>query len=229
MGIWGMNGWELIAAGGPMMAPILLCSVFALGIVIEKLRYLSSLGGDLSRLKSDIFNDLRENRLKETIQHCEEHPSPVAKILKAAILKSGSSAEEIKEAMEGVSLYEIPRLEQHLGALSTITHVSPLLGLLGTVTGMTEIFHTVQVRANSMSPLSPGDLAGGVWQALITTVAGLVVAVPAYVAYNYCVSRVNIIVLEMERAATEILNFLNQVSETDYARKIKKGEPSLEI
>ncbi len=229
MGAWGMNGWELIKAGGPLMAPILLCSLFAVAVMVEKLWYLSTLKGNLNQLKSDIFNDLKDNRTKEAVKRCEDHASPVAKILKAAILQSGTTAEEIKEAMESVSLYEIPRMEQRLGILSTIAHIAPLLGLLGTVIGLAESFHTIQVKATALNPISPIDLAGGIWEALITTVAGLLVAIPAYLAYNYCVSRTNGIVLEMERAATEMVNFLTQLSQTDYAKKIKRGEPSLEI
>src|SRR5689334_20812085 len=115
--------------------------------------------------------------------------------------------------MEDASLYEIPKLESRLGALSTIAHVSPLLGLLGTVTGMTACFHTIQVRTASLNPVTPGDLAGGIGEALITTVAGLMVAIPTYIAYNYLVSRVNYFILEMERAATELVNYITQITQ----------------
>jgi biopolymer transport protein ExbB len=137
--------------------------------------------------------------------------------MKAGLLKYGSPREEIKETMEDVSLFEIPKLERRLNALATIAHVTPLLGLLGTVTGMTGSFHTIQVRSTSLNPVTPGDLAGSIWEALLTTVAGLIVAIPTFVAYNYCVSQVNSHVLEMERAATELLNFLCQLSEVETA------------
>jgi len=213
-GIWGMNAWELIKMGGPLMVPILLCSFFALGIVIEKLIHFSTIQTNVSQLKANIFGLIKNNKIKEAVQLCEASPSPIAKILKAGVLKFGASREEIKETMEDASLFEVPKLENRLGALATIAHISPLLGLLGTVTGMTTCFHTIQVRAASLNPVTPGDLAGGIGEALITTVAGLMVAIPTFVAYNYCVSRINRFTLEMERAATELVNFMCHVAET---------------
>ena len=143
MGIGGMNGWELITAGGPMLVPIVLCSFFAIAIMIEKYRYLSTLGGSLSPLKSEIFKHLQENRFKEAALICEGNPSPAARILKAAILKFGSPITEIKETIESTSLEEIPKLEKRLGTLSTIIHLTPLLGLLGTVMGLIGCFQTI--------------------------------------------------------------------------------------
>ncbi len=213
-GIWEMNAWSLIKSGGPIMAPIILCSVFALGIVIEKLLHFAFIKTNVPRLKRQVFDYIRNNRIKESIELCNTNNSPVAKILKAGILKFGASREEIKESMEDVSLFEIPKLESRLSALATIAHISPLLGLLGTVTGMTASFHTIQVRAASLNPVTPGDLAGGIGEALLTTVAGLMVAIPTFVAYNYFVHRTNHFVLEMERGATELVNFICQVTET---------------
>ena len=213
-GIWEMNAWSLIKSGGPIMVPIILCSVFALGIVIEKLLYFSFIKTDVMRLKRQVFDRIKSNRIKESIELCDANRSPVAKILKAGILKFGAPREEIKESMEDISLFEIPKLENRLSALATIAHISPLLGLLGTVTGMTASFHTIQVRAASLNPVTPGDLAGGIGEALLTTVAGLMVAIPTFVAYNYFVHRTNHFVLEMERGATELVNFIFQITET---------------
>jgi len=213
-GIWEMNAWSLIKSGGPIMAPIILCSVFALGIIIEKLLYFAFIKTNVHRLKKKVFDFIKNNRVKESIELCNANHSPIAKILKAGILKFGASREEIKESMEDVSLFEIPKLESRLSALATIAHISPLLGLLGTVTGMTASFHTIQVRAASLNPITPGDLAGGIGEALLTTVAGLMVAIPTFVAYNYFVHRTNHFVLEMERGATELVNFICQVTET---------------
>ncbi len=203
--IWEMNALSLIKSGGPIMIPIILCSLFALGIVIEKLLYFAFIKTNVPKLKREVFERLKNNNIKEAVELCEKNKSPVAQILKAGIFKYSSSKEEIKENMEDASLYEIPKLENRLAALSTIAHITPLLGLLGTVTGMTASFHTIQVRAASMNPVTPGDLAGGIGEALLTTVAGLIVAIPTFVAYNYFVSRINGFVLEMERGATELL------------------------
>jgi biopolymer transport protein ExbB len=125
-------------------------------------------------------------------------------------LKYDRSRSQIKEAIEDASLYEIPKLEKNLPVLATVAHISPLLGFLGTVTGMVVSFQTIQTKAATSYPVLPGDLAGGIWEALLTTVAGLLVAIPAFVAYNYLVSRINNIILEMEKASTELVNFLTE-------------------
>ena len=213
-GIWEMNAWALIKLGGPIMVPILLCSIFALAITIEKFFYFASINVDTSKLKKDIFDAIKNNQIKEAITLCDNNRSPVAKILKAGIIKFGSSREDIKENIEEASLFEIPKLESRLGILATIAHVSPLLGLLGTATGIIATFNTIQMRSASMNPITAGDLAGGIGEALITTVAGLMVAVPTFIAYNYCVSRINHLTLDMERAATELINFMRRITES---------------
>jgi biopolymer transport protein ExbB len=153
---------------------------------------------------------MKHHETKEALQICESTKSPIANILKAGILKYDRTRAQIKEAIEDASLYEIPRLEKNLSTLATLAHISPLLGLLGTVTGMVRCFQIIQAKATSFHPISPGDLAGGIWEALLTTVAGLVVAIPTFVAYNYLVNRVNNLILEMEKGATELVNFLSE-------------------
>jgi len=211
MGIWQMNAWELIVAGGPLMIPIILCSLFALAIVIEKFIYFSIIKENPQNIRTTIFEYLKENKIKEAIAFCEESPSPISKVLEAGLLKFGSPKEEIKEALMDASQLEIPKLEKRLTALATIAQIAPLLGLLGTVTGMAACFHTIQVRTTSMNLIAPGDLAGGIWEALLTTIAGLMIAIPAYVAYNYLVSRINRFILEMEQSATELVSHLSQI------------------
>lgn len=221
MSVWEINAWKLFLAGGPVMWPILLCSIFSLGIFFERLWYFSVVGANTQKLKADVFSLLRRNKIKEAINLLETNPSPVAKILKAGILKLGSSREEIKETIDDVGHFEIPRLESRLSALATIANVAPLLGLLGTVAGITSSFHTISVRSNTSNPVSQGELIGGIGEALICTLGGLVVAIISFIGYNYCLSRVKNLTLEMERAATELVNFLSQMSDT---QTIKIGE-----
>lgn len=210
MEIWQMNTWELIVAGGPIMVPIILCSLFALTIIIEKLIYLSKIKKDPGSIQSHIFDLIKNNDIKGAIIACEENASPATNVIAAGLLKFGSSHEEIKTAMESASQFEIPKLEQRLTALATIAQVSPLLGLLGTILGMAACFHAIQVRSASMATITPGDLSGGIWEALIATVAGLVIGILAHIGYNYLISRINGIILEMERSATEMFNYLSQ-------------------
>jgi biopolymer transport protein ExbB len=201
---------DLVVKGGPVMYPIILCSIVALAIIIERIYHLHRAKIDTRRFMDEIANVLRRNKIMEAIEICDKTPGPIAHILKAGILKHDRPKHEIKEAIEEAGLYEVPRMEKNLTALSTIAHISPLLGLLGTVVGMVGCFQIIQQKSTSLNPVSPGDLAGGIWQALITTVAGLAVAIPVYVAYNYLVSRVNHLVLDMERSATDLVNILTQ-------------------
>ena len=210
MDLYKMNLWHLFMAGGPVMWPILLCSIFAFAIIIEKLWHLHKIKIDTQDFLNSILDKMKRHETKEALKICDNTRSPIARILKAGILKYDRPRPQIKEAIEDASLYEVPRLEKNLTALATIAHVSPLLGLLGTVTGMVRSFQIIQAKSTSFHPVSPGDLAGGIWEALLTTVAGLIVAIPTFVIYNYLVSRVNNFVLEMEKAATELVNFLTE-------------------
>lgn len=202
--------FDMIQKGGPIMYPIILCSILSLAIIIERLYHLYTAKIDTKKFMSSILNTLKRNRIMEAIDICDKTPGPIARILKAGILKHDRSRQEIREAIEDAGLHEVPRLERNLGALATISHISPLLGLLGTVTGMVRCFQVIQQKATTLNPVSPGDLAGGIWEALITTVAGLIVAIPTYVAYNYLISQVDNLILDMETSATELTNILSQ-------------------
>lgn len=214
MGIGEMSFLKAVMAGGPVMIPIIICSVAAVGIVTAKFFYLAGIQTDVHKLKTEIFERVKNNQIKEVADLCSRNPSPIAKIFKAGVLKLGSSREEIRAAIEEASAFEIPKLEHRLPALATIAHVAPLLGLLGTVTGLAGVFYAIQVRSTSLNPVATGDLAAGIWEALITTIAGLIVAIPAYVSYNYLVNRINGYILDMERSAGELLNFLCRFSES---------------
>jgi len=184
--------------------------VFAAAIVMEKFWYLHKITLDSQSFLDNILEKIKRHQIQEALQLCDKQETPVAHILKAGILKYDRPRPQIKEAIEDASLYEIPKLEKNLSALATIAHICPLLGLLGTVTGLVRCFQLIQAKSTVLTPVSPGDLAGGIWEALLTTIAGLVVAIPAYVLYNYLVSRINNAILEMERSATELVNFLTE-------------------
>jgi biopolymer transport protein ExbB len=207
--------FEVIQKGGPIMWPIIGCSVIAFAILIERLYHLYRAEIDTEKFMQAILNSVKQNKIIEAISLCDRTPGPVASTIKAGLLKHDRDREEIKEAIEDASIYELPRLEKNLSALATIAHICPLLGLLGTVAGMIRCFQIIQQKATALHPVSPGDLAGGIWEALLTTAAGLVIAIPTFVAYNYLVSRVNNFVLEMETAATNLVNLLIRKKEEE--------------
>jgi len=201
---------DVIHKGGPVIIPIILCSIFALAISLERLINLYRSKIDTSKFMDEITIALKRNRISDALEICEQTQGPIAQILKAGIARYDRSRQEIREAIEDAGLHEVPKLEKNLSALATIAHVSPLLGLLGTVTGMVHTFQIIQQKAQAMYPVDPSVLAKGIWEALITTVAGLIVAIPSFVAYNYLVGKVQNLIVEMEILATDLVNILTQ-------------------
>lgn len=201
---------DIINKGGIVMIPIILCSIFALAIFLERVMNIYRSKPDSTRFMEDITAALKRNRVSAALQICEQTQGPVAHIIKAGIAKHDRSRHEIREAIEDAGLHEVPKLEKNLSALATIAHVSPLLGLLGTVTGMVSAFQAIQEKSQAMHFVDPSVLAQGIWEALITTVAGLIVAIPSFVAYNFLVAKVENLVVEMEILATDLVNILTQ-------------------
>lgn len=208
---------RLLYKAGPLMIPVLLCSLLSLAIIIERFIYFSSVKLNISGMFSEILNYVRKNRIREAIEFCEKTGSYVSNILKAGLFHYDQPKEVVREAMENASLYEIPKLERNLNFLGTLAHISPLLGLLGTVVGLVKCFAVIEQKAISVGVVNPSDLAGGIWEALLTTAGGLSVAIPSFLAYNYFVHRVNMYVLSAERASTELLEVL---SERSYSSEI---------
>ena len=211
--MWNIGMWDFMAKGGPIMWPILICSVLAFGILIERLISIRKEQIDTKSFMEQISKSLKRNKIMEALDLCDKTQGPIANILKAGILKHDRPRNEVREAIEDAAIHEVPRLEKNLPVLATIAHIAPLLGLLGTVTGMVNAFQVIESKASALNPVNPGDLAGGIWEALLTTVFGLCVAIPAFVAYNYLVSRVDGFVLDMERSATDLLNILSEKRE----------------
>ena len=194
---------DIIHRGGPVMIPIVMCSIFSLTLIIERLYYFLNLhlGTDMDRYFEHLRAALEGHKWKEAQVLCESSPGPVARVVQAGLAAREGNSQEIDETMEEVAHAELPAVERHLRWLSTLAQVSTLLGLLGTVTGLVRAFQIIQEKTGGGSPVSPSDLAGGVWEALITTVAGLIVAIPTILAYNYLASRVAEVQFQMEKAA----------------------------
>ena len=210
--MWEINPGELFFLGGPLMWPILLCSIFAMGVVVEKLLFFHSIKEDLPALKNKIFEAVSKNDIKQAMIVCDLSGSPIAKVLKSGLSQYGRGRQEVEAAMDGASRFEVHLLEQRLPALAAIGQVAPLLGFLGTVTGMCVLFHTMSVRAQAMNQLVPGNISGGLWQALITTVAGLVVMIPSVLAHSYLVNAEINYIIQMEKAAFDLAHFFDHIS-----------------
>ncbi|MBI3087551.1 MAG: MotA/TolQ/ExbB proton channel family protein [Candidatus Omnitrophica bacterium] len=195
---------DIIQRGGPVMIPIVMCSIFSLALILERFSYFLNLhlGTDMDRFLEQVNAAVNAHRWKDAQALCGASPGPVARVVEAGLAMREGPPQEIDEAMEEAAHVELPAVEQHLRWLSTLAQIATLLGLLGTVTGLVRAFQIIQEKASGGSPVSPGDLAGGVWEALMTTVAGLTVAIPTILAYNYFASRVGEVQFQMERAAS---------------------------
>ncbi len=196
---------DILRNGGTVFWFILLVSAVALVVFIERFLHYHRAQINSTEFLNGVRNVLRRDNVVEAVSICDATPGPVARLVKTAILNRDHGRERIAEALEEAGLAEVPRLEEKLNLLATIAQIAPLLGLLGTVVGLMNVFEQTTMAGVMASPTM---LSNGVWKALICSGAGLAVAIPAHAGYNYLVSRVNSIVLDMERAATEIVHIV---------------------
>src|SRR6266436_1773412 len=197
----------LLANGGVMLWLILLTSAVAVAVFIERFLHFHRAQINSMEFLNGVRTVLKRDNVVEALSICDATPGPVARLVKTAILNRDHGRERVREALEEAGLAEVPRLEEKLNLLATIAQLAPLLGLLGTVLGFIKTFMLMQRQGLNSNFIMLSD---GIWQALICAAAGLAVAIPAHAAYNYLVSRVNSIVLDMERAATEIVNIVTE-------------------
>jgi biopolymer transport protein ExbB len=196
---------ELLARGGYVMYPIGICSIVALWAFIERFWQFRRASIDAGEFTAGIRNLIRNKRITESVTLCKETPGPVAAVLHSALLCHGQARAAILDAIQRTAQFELPRLEHNLPVLATIARVAPLLGLLGTVTGLIAAFQVIEKQAPFIQPAS---VAKGIWEALITTAFGLVVAIPCQIAYDYLTSRVRSFAADMDRSAADVLDLV---------------------
>jgi len=194
----------IMQKGGPLMYPIFACSVLALGIFLERLLTFVRVRRGTDILVREVESLVINQRIDEALIVCQRTGTPLSRILIAALRLAGRPRDEIKIAVDEVGSREAAPLERYLGLLGTIATISPLLGLLGTVLGMIEAFNVISVQGVG----TPATLGGGISQALITTAAGLSVAIPVILLHKYLASRVDRVILEMETCSLHIVDLL---------------------
>ena len=197
---------ELVKAGGWLMLPILICSVLALAIIIQRFYTLRH-----SRVIPDgalqaVYRQYKAGNLTSEYINSLREKSPLEQVLAAALINRNQPRAVMKEAIEEEGRQIVHGLEYFLGALATIAAISPLLGLLGTVLGMIDVFAAIVTAGVG----NPGVLAGGISKALITTAAGLSVAIPALIFHEILSSRVDQLILDMEDKAVQMVDVLHQ-------------------
>lgn len=197
----------LLANGGLMLWLILLTSAVAVAVFIERFLHFHRAQINSTEFINGVRTVLKRDNIVEALSICDATPGPVARLVKTAILNRDHGRERVREALEEAGLAEVPRLEEKLNLLATIAQVAPLMGLLGTMLGFIQTFLKLQSEGLYAHL---GLISAGVSQALVCAAAGLAVAIPAHAGYNYLVSRVNSIVLDMERAATDIVNIVSE-------------------
>ena len=196
---YGSN-WNLI------LFIIIGCSIASFTIFVERLMQLHRSEINTNQFILGMRKTIKEGNLVEAIQICENTGGTIAAIIKAGIMKHNRGKEQIESAMEIAGLIEIARLEKNAKILSIIAHIAPLIGLLGTVLGFIQAF--AEMRLSGLVDISATRIGEAMEYALVTTAAGLVVAIPSVLAYNYIVSRVEGFVLEIQTSSAEIVDLL---------------------
>jgi biopolymer transport protein ExbB len=198
---------DYMQKGGPLLWLILFCSIISVTVFFERAFYLHRATIQVGEFLRGLAKLIQHRNFAEALHECAGTPGPVARVIHAALLRHDAPRGELKEIVQEAGQLEVPKLESNLLVLSTITFVAPLIGLLGTVTGLIEVFVTISTQSGYASTT---DISRGLYQSLLTTASGLVVAIPSFVAYSYLSSRVNILLHDIERGGIEIVNLITE-------------------
>ena len=197
---------EIVKSGGWLMAPIILCGIITMGIILERFWTLRQKRVVPEDLTAKVWGWVKRDALDQRQIQALYQSSPLGRILAAGLINRDRERSVMKESIEDTGRHVVHELERYLDTLSTIAAISPLLGLLGTVFGMIRAF--VAITAQGVG--NPQVLAGGIAEALITTAAGLSVAIPAMIGYRYYRNRVDSLVVEMEKEAIKLVEALHR-------------------
>ncbi len=211
--------WEIVRAGGPFMWPIVLASIGAAAIILERLWTLQEKRVLPRDLTQRVWKLVEANQVNDKVIAALEQNSPLGKVLAAGLANRHRSREIMMERLEDAGRHVVHDLERFLNTLGTIASISPLLGLLGTVTGIIKAFNALEAGAAG----DPRMLSGGIAEALIATAAGLCVAIPALIGYRYLRGRVEGFVIEMEKDAIQLADALEAAAADD----VDSAQPGL--
>jgi biopolymer transport protein ExbB len=204
-----MNLFEIFLKGGPLMWAILFCSVVGLAVIIDRFLVLRKAKINLPAFMVRLRGFIKNKDMSGAASFCMQEKSPIANMVRKGLKKFGLGHARVKEAIENAGRQEIGKLEKGLSILATIAGVAPLIGFLGTVTGMIQAFMTIEDLAGAANP---SDLAGGIWEALTTTAFGLIVGIPAFAFYNYFLNSVKRFVADMETVANDVVDTMQDLS-----------------
>ncbi len=198
---------ELSVKGGIMMIPIVLLSILAVYIFVERILTINR----ASKTPPGFFDKIKEMVVRGDISGarllCAQNDTPIAKMIEKGISRLGSQLKNIETSVENIGKIEIAKLEKNLALLATVAGAAPMFGFLGTVTGMIRAFMSI---AQQTSTVSPKLLSSGIYEAMVTTAAGLMVGIPAYLAYNYLVARIQKLINQMEHTSVNFIDLLQE-------------------
>jgi biopolymer transport protein ExbB len=209
----------LFADGGPMMYALVLCSLVALGVIIAKAYTLFIAHKDTDRILEDVHELTHAGKIDEAIQRCTETPGPTAAILLVGLrrLREGRfKSDELEQAIDTTGTIELGFLERGLVILATVANVAPLMGFLGTVAGMIMAFASIETAGD----VDPTLVAGGIKVALLTTATGLLIAIPTNIGYNFFVTRIDKLIVDMEQGTQQILNLVWDMEREGKVREV---------
>lgn len=204
-----MSFFEILSQGGILMIPLFILSILAIYVIAERWRTIENSKMDINNMLNTIETLLKSGSQHRAIQYCEEFDKPLARILKAGIRRLGRPIRDIEEGIKKAGKKEIFMLEKRMNWLATIAGVAPLIGFTGTVTGMIRAFMDIQSLQGNVNP---SVLAGGIWEALITTATGLIVGIIAYGFYNFLLGKINRSIFELENASADFVDLLQAPS-----------------
>lgn len=215
--------FQLIAEGGIVMVGIIALSIIAISVFVERFVHLRRARINADDFMTGIRNAIKRGSYKEALEACDSVPGPVASVIRVALENRWKDRPELQSMIQEAAQLEIPRMEKRVMWLATIATIAPILGLLGTVLGMMEAFQVIQRIG---AGVSVSNLAGGIWKALITAAAGLIVSIPCYLAYNYIVSKIRSIIYDMEKVSLELIAFFSARPENVISMEEKTNELS---
>lgn len=204
-----MSIFELLSEGGVLMIPLFILSLLAVYVIAERWRSLNNSRIDVEGFLRTVEGMLKDGDRERALTYCDGIDKPLARILKAGIRRLGRPIRDIEDAIHNAGKKEIYHLEKRMNWLATIAGVAPLIGFTGTVTGMIEAFMDIQSLQGNVNP---SVLAGGIWEALITTATGLIVGIIAYGFYNFLLGKINRTVHELENASADFIDMLQAPS-----------------
>ncbi|HAC15728.1 MAG TPA: biopolymer transporter ExbB [Bacteroidetes bacterium] len=202
-----VNLFSILVDGGILMIPIGILWILAIYVIAERWRFLNNSQMDNDKFLSSVEDMLREGNTRQAILYCDQMDKPLSRILKQGINRLGRPLVDIEDAIKNAGKKETYRLENKMDWLATVAGVAPLLGFLGTVTGMIDAFMQIQSLQGNVNP---SVLAGGIWEALITTAFGLFVGIIAFGFYNYLLNKINRTIFGLEVASTEFMELLQK-------------------